>query len=279
LPAGEDFFSKEPYPTMEYDFSDIFADYEALTRSVDEVFQRIKAQYPEQVKCTEGCSDCCHAIFDLSLVEAMYVNARFNELFEGLDRDRLHARADEAERKQHKIIRQFHKKRLEEEVASEEALQELARQRVRCPLLTDEHRCEMYAHRPVTCRLYGVPMAIGGQSRTCGKTGFEQGGEYPTVMLEKIQDKLVELSSRIAERVNTKYAGLPTHFVPLGAALMTTYDENYLGRAVLKDPETGMADLPVTDGEGCDPAACDTCAQKSGCSGGPVTWTFGGRGK
>ena len=49
----------------------VFRDYETLTARTDELFERVRAQFPAEVACTAGCSDCCHAMFDLSLVEAM----------------------------------------------------------------------------------------------------------------------------------------------------------------------------------------------------------------
>jgi hypothetical protein len=57
----------------------VFKKYEALVDQVDDVFEQVRQQYPECVTCKLGCADCCHAIFDLSLVEALYINRRFLE--------------------------------------------------------------------------------------------------------------------------------------------------------------------------------------------------------
>ena len=40
-------------------------------------FAKVKEQFPDAVKCREGCADCCHALFDITLIEALYVNTRF----------------------------------------------------------------------------------------------------------------------------------------------------------------------------------------------------------
>ena len=38
-------------------------------------FDRVRKTHAECVKCSEGCADCCHAVFDLTLIEALYLNA------------------------------------------------------------------------------------------------------------------------------------------------------------------------------------------------------------
>ena len=87
----------------------------------------------------------------------------------------------------------------------------------------------MYDERPVTCRLYGVPTAIGGKSHTCGKTGFLQGKPYPTVALDKMQQRLADLSEELAASIGTAYKELASMYVPVSSALITVYDAEYLG--------------------------------------------------
>ena len=100
---------------------------------------------------------------------------------------------------------------------------------VRCPLLDKDDRCLLYEVRPITCRLYGVPTAIGGKAHTCGKTGFVQGEAYPTVALDKIQQRLTLLSEELAAAIGTAYTRLASMYVPVSAALLTVYDAAYLG--------------------------------------------------
>ena len=61
------------------DLEPIIEKYEALVKQVDEVFEKVRSDYPDCVKCKLECADCCHALFDLSLVEALYVNLKFLE--------------------------------------------------------------------------------------------------------------------------------------------------------------------------------------------------------
>ena len=55
----------------------IFQEYAQLAAQADQLFERVKNQFPEEVACASGCSSCCHAAFDLSLVEAMALNRAF----------------------------------------------------------------------------------------------------------------------------------------------------------------------------------------------------------
>jgi hypothetical protein len=66
-------------------------------------------------------------------------------------------------------------------------------------------------------------------SHTCGKTGFEEGKSYPTVYLEKIQQQLDQISRELAQSLETRYTGMAEMLVPLSMALLTVYDEEYLG--------------------------------------------------
>ena len=59
---------------MDFDFTPYFKRYESLLELADQAFQRVSKEYPESVKCRSGCSDCCHALFDLTLIEALYIN-------------------------------------------------------------------------------------------------------------------------------------------------------------------------------------------------------------
>jgi len=105
----------------------------------------------------------------------------------------------------------------------------MAEERVRCPLLNDDDMCDLYEYRPITCRLYGIPISIGGASHTCGLSAFAEGKQYPTVNLEKIQNKLYEISVELVKEIKSRHVKLADVIVPLSMALLTIYDEEYLG--------------------------------------------------
>ena len=61
----------------------VFKKYEAFVEQLDGVFETVRQQYSDCVKCKLECADCCHALFDLSLVEALYINSKFFETVVG----------------------------------------------------------------------------------------------------------------------------------------------------------------------------------------------------
>jgi Fe-S-cluster containining protein len=210
------------------DLKPFFEQYEALVKLVDEAFEKVKQRHPEEVRCKETCSDCCHALFDLSLIEAMYIKSKIDEMFSGADLEALVEKANEADRKIYRLKRQAHK---EHEAGLDETkiLEEMARQRVRCPALAADERCAIYGVRPITCRIYGVPTQIGGQAHTCGLTGFKAGDAYPTMKLDLIHRRLYEISFSLAQAIESRYPSLAEMMVPLSMAILTDYDEAYLG--------------------------------------------------
>jgi Fe-S-cluster containining protein len=210
------------------DFSPYFKPYEDLVTSVDRVFAQVKNRFPECVSCGVGCSDCCYAIFDLSLVEAVYLNHQFNEKFKGRERERLLEKANEADRKLYRIKRKAYRD-LQSGLTSEDIFSEVAQQRVRCPLLNDANQCDLYEVRPITCRFYGIPTAIGGKGHTCWKSGFKKGFSYPTVNLDLMHENLYRLSRQLVEGIGSRYAKISDLLVPVSMALLTDYDDQYLG--------------------------------------------------
>ena len=211
---------------MNPELEHLFKEYESLVAQVDAVFEKVAGSFTSEVKCRQGCSDCCHALFDVTLVEAMYLNAKFSELEEAR-RNEILIEADKADRKAYKFKRQA--SRDAEEVDQTEILLRTARERLRCPLLDQEDRCSLYSFRPITCRIYGIPLEIGGKSHTCGLSGFEPGTPYPAVKLERIQDMLLDLSNRILDHVGSRYSDFRLMHVPVSTALMTVYSEDYFG--------------------------------------------------
>lgn len=265
---------------MPLNLAPYFEKYRAILREVDAVFATVAKACPQEVACAEGCSDCCHALFDISLIEALYINAAFNErLPKGPGREAVLDLADAADRAHYKLKRKAVKAG-EKGVATEAILADLARERIRCPLLGDDDRCVLYDCRPVTCRLYGVPMEIGGKAHTCGKSGFSQGGTYPTVKVEKLQDRLFALSGELAAGIGSTYPLLADMLVPVSMAVLTEYTPQYLGVSedgeAPADPPAGLSLSPEPGGDcgGCGEtpgsAACASC-------GGSTSWVIGGQ--
>jgi len=221
---------------MDFDFTPFFEKYAALAQTADGVFERIKHQSPDLVKCRTGCADCCHALFDLSLIEALYLNHFFSKTFEGGAKEQVLERANRADRRVYKVKRKAYQE-LKRGRPEAEILEDMARERVRCALLNENDCCDLYAHRPITCRFYGLPTAINGRGHTCGLSGFRQGKSYPTVNLDAIHQRLFEISAELVQALKSRHIKMAELLVPVSMALLTEYDAAYLGLPGAEQPQ------------------------------------------
>lgn len=215
----------------------VFKKYETFVEQLDGVFERVRQEYTDCVKCKLTCSDCCHALFDLSLVEALYINRQFLEVVDGEKKDKILESANKSDRKIYQLKRKAFKSVAAGEKSEDQVLLEMAAERIRCPLLNEDNQCDLYASRPITCRLYGIPTAIAGQGHTCGLSAFESGESYPTVNLDSVHKKLHELSCELIDVLQSTHVKMGDVLMPLSMALLTVFDEAYLGVESEKSPK------------------------------------------
>lgn len=221
---------------MEFDATSFFKSYESLAQKADEAFSRLKSSYPEEMVCKPGCTDCCFALFDLTLVEAMYINYRFNATFSEEAREPLLEKANQADRRIYKLKRQAFKK-AENGVDQTQVVEDMAKERIRCPLLNDSNLCDLYEYRPIACRIYGAPLSIAGQGRTCGLTGFLPGSRYTTINMDALHDQLLKISTEMVKEMGSRHVKMGDVLVPVSMALITDYNDEYLGIASKSDCE------------------------------------------
>jgi Fe-S-cluster containining protein len=209
------------------DFTRTFNKYEALVAQVEKGIEQIKKAFPKEVHCNKQCSDCCFAVFDLSLIEAVFLNYRFFQQVEKKDQEEILERANSADRQAYRIKRKLNKLLTEGKESEGTIFALLSRERIECSLLNEARLCDLYEYRPITCRVYGVPTAIQGKGHTCGISGFQEGTPYPTINLDIINTRLMELSRELLQEIGAKTAPLEHRLVPLSSALLTDYDEEY----------------------------------------------------
>ena len=215
---------------MSVDLTSYFGKYEALVAQADGVFDRVKNAHADCVKCEEKCADCCFALFDLTLIEALYIHHKFNEKYQGSEKAKILEKSNRADRRIYKIKREAYKD-LQAGKNEGEILAAMALERVRCPLLNEKELCDLYEYRPITCRFYGVPTAIGGAGHTCGKSGFKQGEKYPTVNLDAVHSRLQQISAELLRDIQSKNIKLADLLVPLSSAVILDFDDIFLGIA------------------------------------------------
>ncbi len=159
----------------------MFRDLKNLYSFTDRTTEEIQKRYRKEFLCKKGCTDCCYAVFDVSLIEALYLRARFDSLGRKQRRVALH-RAKKAIKSWDQLIA---------------AGADLSTARIRCPLLTDKGECVCYDARPINCRTYGIPTVIEGKGHVCGFSGFVKGKKYITLNLAPLQKRLYELSVKL----------------------------------------------------------------------------------
>ena len=205
-----------------------FVKYEALVQMGDAVFDRVKNDFPKEVFCREKCSDCCYAIFDLTLIEALYLKDKFLKSFTGKEKNDLIDIADKTDRVLTKMKRNAYKE-VKKGSNELEIVGKMSQERVRCPLLGEDNLCVMYENRPITCRVYGIPTSTAGVSHICGRTNFIQGQPYPTLNMDKIYTQLQLLSAQLVKDIKSSNIKMHEMLIPVSMALVTQFNEDYLG--------------------------------------------------
>jgi Fe-S-cluster containining protein len=121
-------------------------------------FEAVRRQAGDRMQCGRGCALCCHGLFDISLPDALLLAEGLSNLPPEARAD-VTARADEIHtdilRNAPKLEPPFFLNGISEKEA--DSVVEAARS-PRCPLLGSDNACRVYEHRPLACRLEGLPM-------------------------------------------------------------------------------------------------------------------------
>ena len=163
-------------------------DYRKFLARADAWYRGVREKHPDKVTCTKGCRDCCLGLFDITL----------------LDRDLLRegvTAADEATRRDIEFRAGKILEKLREtwpglgetlDGWTESEIDELcdALGPVECPALGPSGECRLYEHRPLTCRLSGVPVVdLSGEKiypEGCAKCTLKA-DEAPRLDCEKLR--------------------------------------------------------------------------------------------
>jgi len=181
------------------DISYLFEPYDNLVSKADQAFERMAGEFEECIKCEPHCADCCHAVFGLFLIEAVFLKQDFDQLGKE-DRDAALERGSEAEKELEKLERTLK----EFENDPQMSAYSMARARIRCPLLNDDNECILYPYRPITCRVYGIPTMIQGVPRVCRESRFKKDESYPIFNLGGVHKELYQLSLQLLENAGGK---------------------------------------------------------------------------
>jgi Fe-S-cluster containining protein len=137
---------------------EILENYGSLLSSVDIWFARCISSSPGRVKCTQGCSECCRGLFDITLLDAWYLKSGFDRLDESIKKH-VRTKAKKRLKSLRKIWPDLEAPYILN-VKPENDWEELMpdEDETPCPLLSDKGECLVYDFRPMTCRLHGIPL-------------------------------------------------------------------------------------------------------------------------
>lgn len=153
------------------DLRDLTAAYRRHLQQYDGWFAACMERFSDRIACTAGCAACCRALFDISLLDAALLQEGFEQLApERQDQVRERARPilQRLQRRWPEFAHPYtlnHRPEEQWEIAEEDDTP--------CPFLDAQNRCLVYAYRPATCRLHGLPNVDHGgevfQSETCSR--------------------------------------------------------------------------------------------------------------
>jgi Fe-S-cluster containining protein len=184
---------------------DLFRSYELLADKAEAAFQEMQKEHASCMRCEPHCSDCCHAVFGLFLIEAGYLKEHFDKLSDE-EKRAAHLRCEQAE----KSLVRLQNMLQEHEGDPQMQAYIMSRERIPCPLLNENQECILYVHRPITCRVYGIPTKVQGKARVCWKAEFKKDERYPVFDLDGVYRDLYFLSTELL-----KSAGEDTEKAPL----------------------------------------------------------------
>jgi Fe-S-cluster containining protein len=197
--------------------------YLELVGQAEALFETVQRSYKNLMACRAGCDDCCHVYFKVSLIEAFVISTMFRQNLSSVAQERVLARSEKAA----PLFREAETLLLRRNPGANEDLLEIASKiRIPCPL-NEDHTCALYAHRPITCRLYGTPQKIADRVVSCPKCGFSEGAKYMTVDVNEIQRQLYEYSRELLKDLIGIDVPAPGPGYSLPETLRTVFDKNF----------------------------------------------------
>jgi len=137
---------------------DIFDRYGSLLREVDDWFTTNIESHSTKISCHRGCSACCRGLFDITLLDAFFLRIGFNQLEDSVQQEvrrQSLARLDQIN-KRWPAFKNPWLLNLIPEPEWEDIMPE--DDDTPCVMLSQDGACLVYEHRPMTCRLNGIPL-------------------------------------------------------------------------------------------------------------------------
>ena len=141
-----------------------------LVQIVDATLADVARRSGEWLVCRVGCTQCCVGVFAISQLDALRLQHGLAEL-ERTHPERARALRNRVSESVERLAKSFPGNLktgiLNDDEASRERFEEFGNDEV-CPVLSPETgECELYASRPMTCRVFGPPIRSEGGLGVC----------------------------------------------------------------------------------------------------------------
>lgn len=141
-----------------------------LLHILDNWLERANQRGGEHIACRPGCAQCCVGAFAIDRLDAVRLQQGMSDLADhDLERAQriLRRAAESLERTAEFFPGDIESGILDESPEAEEIFEEFANDEP-CPALDPVTlTCDLYAHRPMTCRVYGPPVRTEGGLGVC----------------------------------------------------------------------------------------------------------------
>ncbi len=138
--------------------------YQTLLQDLDRWFSDCIEQTAEQITCHKGCSACCRGLFEISLLDACLLQQGFN-LLDINTKNQVLGKATSRVNALESIWPEFRHPFILNLLPHDDWQEMPEDDKTPCPLLSDDGLCLIYAYRPMTCRLHGLPnIDLSGES-------------------------------------------------------------------------------------------------------------------
>ena len=174
-----------------------------VVETIDATLARAARLAGPNLACRPGCSECCIGPFPINRLDASRLRQGLEELRDK-DPQRAAAVVERARRTVDQLAKDFPGDpttgRLSGEEAEEDRFFE-AHSALPCPVLDPATQtCDLYAHRPVSCRTYGPPVTFGGQDLPPCRLCF-QGASKETIESCRVEPDPGGLERIVLERL------------------------------------------------------------------------------
>jgi Fe-S-cluster containining protein len=182
-----------------------------LVQIVDAALAEVSARAGKWLACRPGCTQCCVGVCAISDLDALRLRAGLDEL-QRMDSQRAQRLLDRAAASRKRLESMFPGNvatgELRTSAEDETAWEEFGNDEV-CPALDpNTGLCDLYAARPMTCRVFGPPVQTGEGLGTC-ELCFQGATDEQIAACEMVPDPddlESELDKEIGHRAKTLVA-------------------------------------------------------------------------